>query len=59
MRSPSSEWVSVESCSWISPSVNVGGWDAVVSPRCRCVCFVGGTGMVYRFQQRNEGAKNN
>ena len=58
IRSPSYEWVSVESFSWISPSVNLGGWDAVVSPGCRCVCFVGGIGMVNRFQQRNEGAKN-
>lgn len=57
--SPSYEWISVESFSWISPSVNVGGWDAVVSPGCRYVCFVGGIGMVNRFQQRYEGAKNN
>ena len=48
----------MESFSWISPSVNLGGWDAVVSPGCRCVCFVDGIGMVNQFQQRNEGAKN-
>ena len=57
IHSPSYEWVSVESFSWISPSVNVGGWDAVVSPGCRCVCFVVALGWSTGFSRGMRGQK--